>query len=225
MRPPSYIGSAAGTKRRRHPTSNRVISGSHWFSGCADVIQHKVIPATPISNTVLAILALVVIVAGFDTSMVYAALAAIIRDVGNSRNASWIITSYFIVAPPAAACFGRLGDMYGRRRLLIVALITACIGSIVSAVATDFAPIVIGRALQGVLVATIPLSYGILRDNIPTEKIAVGVGVLGAAAAFGTLGGLLVGGLIVDHFRWPNIFFAGFAGSFAAMVAVAFCVP
>src|SRR5581483_1315740 len=98
---------------------------------------------------ILWVLMVAEVVSGFETSMIYAGLPAWMRLYGNPLGVGWIVTSYLLVSASAAALCGRLGDLYGRKRVLLVALGAAAIGSAISAAGPSLGWVIAGRSLQG----------------------------------------------------------------------------
>ena len=79
----------------------------------------------------------------------------------------WIVTAFLLVAAASASLCSRLGDMFGRRRMLLGVLVVAGVGSLVSALATGVVGVILGRAIQGVSGAVLPLCFGLVRENLP----------------------------------------------------------
>src|SRR5436305_13560331 len=118
----------------------------------------------------LAVLALGGLAFALLQSLVAPALPEIQRDLGISETtATWILTSYLLSASVATPIFGRLGDMYGKERLLLVSLAILGFGTFVSAVSSSATPLILGRVIQGAGGGVFPLSFGIIRDEFPRE--------------------------------------------------------
>jgi MFS family permease len=156
----------------------------------------------------LAVLVVADLVAALESSMIYSAFKAIIQETHDPIGAGWLVSAYFVVAGPAAVVAGRLADMYGRKRVLLWVMLVVMSGSILSALSANMAGVIIGRGLQGVSGAIIPLCISILRDTTTPQKFSVGMGVLLSAHAIGTMLGVLVGGIIVDAHHWRSVFVA-----------------
>jgi MFS family permease len=157
---------------------------------------------------ILSLLMAAEIVAALETSMVLAALGAWSRIHGNPIGIGWIVSSYLLVSAASAALCGRLGDMYGRKRMLVTVVAIACIGSIVSAAGTSLSWIIAGRAIQGAAGAIIPLCYGLAREHLPRSDVPFAVGLIVATASAGSAVALLVGGVLTDHYGPQSIFIA-----------------
>jgi len=138
---------------------------------------------------------------------------------------AWVLTGYLISAAIFTPIFGRLGDMFGKRRLLVIALFIFAAGSAVSALGDSVPVIVAGRILQGVGGGIFPLCFGIIRDEFPPEKVSTSIGLLSATLGIGGGVGLIVGGLIVDHASYHWIFWLGAGMAAIAAVAALIFVP
>jgi len=170
-------------------------------------------------------LVLAEIVSAAESTMIYGALRVLTRDLGDPVAVGWSITAFLLVAAGSAAVGARLGDLYGRRRALLVSLLLAGSGSVLSALSDGAAGVIAGRAIQGMAGAILPLCFGLVRQHLPAERVPFGVGVV-AAAAFVSGGlGFVAGGAIVDHLHWSWIFIAGAGTAIVAWPAVRWCVP
>jgi MFS family permease len=170
-------------------------------------------------------LVLAEVVSATEATMIYGAMRVLTRDFGSPIAVGWSITAFLLVAAGSAAVGSRLGDQYGRRRLLLVCLLLAGLGSVVSALSGGAAGVIAGRAMQGMAGAILPLCFGLVRQHLPADRVQFGVGVV-AAAAFVSGGlGFVAGGLIVDHVHWSWIFIVGAGTAAVAWPAVRWCVP
>src|SRR3954470_20883957 len=113
--------------------------------------------------------------------------------------ATWVLTAFLLTASVSTPLLGRLGNMYGKERLLLVALAVFGLGSVIAAVSDSLAVLIAGRAVQGVGGALFPLAIGIVRDEFPREKIATGIGTISATFGIGGGAGLVVAGPLVEH--------------------------
>ena len=144
----------------------------------------------------------------FETAMILAALKRLIEDFGSPALVGWLITGYLIVGAAIAAIVGRLGDLFGRQQVLIVVLLIGAAGSLVSALSPNFPILLAGRLMQGVTGAILPLCIGLVHENLGKDRAPMGIGLMISGASIGTAAGLVVGGVIVDHFSWHGVFFA-----------------
>ena len=161
----------------------------------------------------------------FETAMILAALKRLIQDFGNPAMVGWLITGYLIVGAAIAAIVGRLGDLFGRRQTLIVVLAIGAVGSLISALSTNFPVLLAGRLMQGVTGAILPLCIGLVHENLGKDRAPMAIGLMISGASIGTAAGLVVGGMIVDHFSWHGIFFASAGLCVAAALAMLAFVP
>jgi EmrB/QacA subfamily drug resistance transporter len=120
------------------------------------------------------------------------------------NNVSWVLTAYLLSAAVLTPVVGRMGDAWGRKRMLLIAIAALAAGCGVSAIAGSLALMIIGRAIQGAGGGILPLAYGIIRDELPEHKVAGAVGVLSALAAAGVGLGLVLAGPVVTNlsYRW-----------------------
>ncbi len=122
-------------------------------------------------------------------SLVIPVLPAIGRDLQVSQQAvTWVLTGYLLSASVATPILGRLGDMYGKRRLLVITLAALAAGTVVSGLATTLAVLIAGRVVQGLGGALFPLAFAIIRDEFPAERVAGAIGFISATLGIG--GGL-----------------------------------
>lgn len=163
--------------------------------------------------------------AAFEGSMIWAAMSTLYDIFGDPVLVGWILTSYLLVSASAAVICARLGDMYGRKRVLMWVLVIALIGSLVSAIWPNIYGLLAGRAIQGISGAVLPLCFGLVREALPRERAMFGVGLLAATISVAAGIGLLIGGVIVDHLPWHWIFYASAIAAAIAIVMVRVWVP
>ena len=162
-------------------------------------------------------------VSGITT--LFALLSRLYREFDDPIGIGWAISCYYLVSAVGAAVFGRFGDLYGRRRMVLFVLPIAAIGALVSAWSSSLALIVFGCAVQGVAGALTPLTLGIVRESLPQERVPTGVGIVMASLVAG--GGLsfMVAGLIVDHYSWTGGFYLKVVLALPAFAATLALVP
>lgn len=173
----------------------------------------------------LAVLVIAEIITSFEVSMIYAALPTIAREFADPVGAGWLITAYLLVGSVSAGLSSRLGDLFGRRRMVLAMLACSAAGSLVSALSTELVGLIAGRALQGMSAALLPLAIGIVREHLPPARVPVAIGWLAAMATFSAGAGLLLGGFLVDTAGWRTMFWFGAAHGVVAIVLVAAFVP
>ena len=152
------------------------------------------------SRTLL-ILLLAAMAYSLAQTVIVPALPAIQEQTGTSEaTVTWLLTAFLLVSSVSTPLIGRLGDMYGKERMLLLALVGFGIGSVVCAVGTHSIGLLIaGRVIQGVGGAIFPLSFGIVRDEFPPERVAASIGTLSSVFGIGGGAGLVLAGVCVDH--------------------------
>lgn len=160
-----------------------------------------------------------------ESSMISAALKTILQQYQDPVAVGWLITIYLLVSAAAAAVVGRLGDIFGRKRVLLIVIVLALIGSAISAVAPTLPGVIFGRALQGVSIAILPLCLGLIREHLPKKRAPVCIGIISATSALGSVVGLVSGGYLTDHFDWRTMFVASAIFSALVWVVVKVMLP
>jgi MFS family permease len=174
----------------------------------------------------LAVLWIAEATAAFEGSMVYAAQRYINQDFGDSALLGLLYSSYLIVGAAAAALVGRMGDVFGRRRLTLIILALSTVGSLMSVFSTGMPNLLLtGRIFQGLTAAILPLAVGLVRENMPPDKVPMGIGLMISGASLGTAAGLVIGGLIADNFSWHGIFIASTLFCIASLIGVLAIIP
>lgn len=148
------------------------------------------------------------IVSGFESSMILAGLPAWLRIYGDPVSIGWIVSSYLLVSAAAAALCGRIGDLYGRKKVLITVIGAACVGSIVSGLTGKLEWVIAGRLIQGLAGAIVPLCFGLVREHLPRERVGFAIGLIVSMISTATALGFLLGGVLSDRFAPQSIFTA-----------------
>src|SRR5918912_347574 len=163
---------------------------------------------------------------GLEQSLVLPALPALARHYESSLIAtSWIVTGFLLSTVVATPLLGRLGDMFGRRRLLFIALGAFTAGGLVCALSGSIGLVIAGRILQGFGSATGALMLGILRESMPGERLTRSIGlVIGGVSAGGPIGSVL-SGLLVDHVSARSVFWFLTVLSLALMLGALAFLP
>jgi EmrB/QacA subfamily drug resistance transporter len=161
-------------------------------------------------NFTLFILALACTAFALMQTMVVPALPVLQHQLHTTTTwATWVLTVFLLVASVATPIVGKLGDQYGKERLLALSLIVFLIGCVGCAVAWNIWSLIVFRALSGVGAGVFPLSFSIIRDEFPPEKIGVGIGSVSAVYGIGGGAGLVLAGVIVDYLNWRWLFIVG----------------
>ena len=183
-------------------------------------------PARQSPQVTLGILGIGALAFALAQTTVIPALTAMQHAFGVSTSGiTWMISAYFLAASVATPVLGRLGDMFGKERFLAISLGAFAVGSVICALSNGLGLMIVGRVLQGVGGGVFPLSFGIVRDEFPRERIPTGIALLGATAGIGGAIGLPLGGLLVDQASYHWIFWLSAAMGAAATVTTIRFVP
>ncbi|MCB0857664.1 MAG: MFS transporter [Solirubrobacterales bacterium] len=159
-------------------------------------------------------------------TLVAPALPEIQRELGTTTTTvTYVLTVYLLSASIATPILGRFGDMFGKERMLLLTLIFFAVGSTLCAISSSIEVLILGRMIQGAAGAVFPLSFGIIRDEFPPERVAAGIGLISATFGIGGGVGLVLSGVIVDNLSYEWIFWLGLASVAIAIPAVHFFVP
>ena len=140
--------------------------------------------------------------------MLLPAISDIIRDFDISYStSSWILTAYLISGAVMTPIAGKLSDIYGRKKMVLVIFIIYIIGIAIGGLSTNIYTLVLARIIQGIGISMFPIAFGIIRDQFPMSKIAIGIGVFSSMFAAGSVVGMAIGGTIVQNFGWQVTFF------------------
>jgi MFS family permease len=157
----------------------------------------------------LAILGSSILITMYGETMLLPAIPDIIKEFNISYStSSWILTSYLIAGAVATPIGGKLSDIYGRKKMVLIIMIIYIIGISLGGLASDITILIISRIIQGVGIAMFPIAFGIVRDQFPPEKLAIGIGTFSAMFAAGSVVGLAIGGTIIQNFGWRVTFFS-----------------
>jgi EmrB/QacA subfamily drug resistance transporter len=159
-------------------------------------------------------------------SLVAPALPDIQRELDTSASAvAWVLTGYLLSASVATPIVGRLGDMFGKARVLLVVLVLLAVGTALAAVASSIAVLVAARVVQGVGGGIFPLAFGIIRDEFPRERVAGAIGLVSALLGIGGGLGIVLAGVIVDNLSYHWLFWIPLAAVVVSAVATWRYVP
>ncbi|HJQ46721.1 MAG TPA: MFS transporter [Amycolatopsis sp.] len=140
-------------------------------------------------------------------------------------DAAWAITITLLTAAAGTPVLGRLGDMVGKRRMLVVAMVLLIAGSIVCGLSSSLLPMMLGRGLQGFAIGTIPLGISIMRDELPPERLDAAVGLMSSSLGIGGALVLPVAALIAEYLDWHWLFFGAALLGVVSLIAVLLVVP
>lgn len=159
-------------------------------------------------------------------SLVAPALGTIGSDLGvATSDASWVLTAYLLSASVLTPILGRLGDMVGKRKVIIVVLALLLVGTVLAALAPNLGVLIVARVLQGAAGAVMPLSIGIVRDELPRERVSVTIGLLSAIFGIGAGVGIVAAGPIVEALSWHWLFWLPAILVAIALLGAIFGIP
>ncbi|MDD7833908.1 MFS transporter [Paenarthrobacter sp. AB444] len=177
-------------------------------------------------SAVIAVLAF----AGMSASFMQTILIPIQAKLPELLNAdrgdtAWVITVTLLVSAICTPISGKLGDMYGRRRVAVVLLALLVSGSIICALSLGTVPLIIGRGLQGTGMGVIPLGISILRDTVPKERLGSAIALVSATLGVGGALGLPISALVTEHFDWHALFWLAACLGLVSLVLYFLVVP
>src|SRR3954467_831620 len=138
---------------------------------------------------------------------------------------TWIATGFLLSSSVLTPILGKLGDSHGKKKMLVISLAIFGLASLAAAAAWSLASLVFFRVLQGAGAAVFPLSFGIVRDEFPPEKIGVGIGTISSVFGAGGGIGLVLSGVILEHLNWHWLFLIGAIPVLVSAVLIARFVP
>ena len=143
----------------------------------------------------------------------------------SASQVAWMITGFFVSSAGLTVLTGRLGDLFGRKRVLCAILAIFGGGAAIAALGNSLAPIIAGRVVMGVGGGVFPLAYAILSAHLPRDRAAFGMGLISSMFGVGGALGLPLGGLVAGHFGHKGLFWATAAVALLALATVAGAIP
>ena len=177
-------------------------------------------------NVTFALLAVAAIAYALMQSLVAPALPILQADLHTTTTgAAWILTSFLLSASVVTPIAGRLGDMFGKKRTLVIVLVVLGAGTIVAGLATSIQVMILGRVIQGAGGAIFPLAFAIIRDEFPRARVAQGIALISALLGIGAGAGIVLAGPITDALSYHWLFWIPLLGVAAAVVGTQLFVP
>jgi MFS family permease len=170
----------------------------------------------------LGILSSTLLVVFFSETMLLPAIPEIMKDFKITYGtAAWIFSAYLIVAAVMTPIAGKMSDLYGKKKILLVLLTIYVAGITAGGFAHNITFLLVTRIIQGVGLAAVPAAFSLLRDTFPPAKLSIAVGVFGSAYSAGSVVGLLAGATIIQMFGWHSTFLSivPFAAAVTIMIA------
>ncbi|MFE1290746.1 MFS transporter [Streptomyces sp. NPDC058751] len=166
--------------------------------------------------------------AGIVVAVMQTLLVPVVKDLPvlldtEPGNATWVLTSTLLSGAVATPIMGRLGDLYGKRRMLLTSLAVMVVGALVSALSATLLPMIAGRTLQGFAMGAIPLGIGLMRDMLPREKLGSAMALMSSSIGVGGGLALPAAALVAQHADWHALFY-GAAGLGVVSIALTLLV-
>jgi EmrB/QacA subfamily drug resistance transporter len=163
--------------------------------------------ASPSPRIILAVLSLGGISYALLQSLVVPALPQIQSSLHTSESAvGWVLTAYLLSASVATPIIGRLGDMYGKERLLMIVLLMLALGTLISAIASSLWLMILGRVIQGAGGGIFPLAFSIIRDEFPNERVPGAIGLVSSLLGIGGGAGVVFAGIVTENLSYHWLF-------------------
>jgi EmrB/QacA subfamily drug resistance transporter len=166
------------------------------------------------------------LLAALDQTIVATALPQVVSDLGGLSSYSWVFTAYLLASTVTVPLYGKLGDKYGRRPLLIFAIVVFLIGSALCGLAQNMPQLVAFRAVQGIGAGGLfPLAIAVVGSIVPPRDRGRYQGLIGAVFAAASIIGPLIGGFIVDNGSWRWIFYVNLPVGGLALIVISATMP
>lgn len=157
----------------------------------------------------IGILGSTLLITMYGETMLLPAIPDIIKEFNIPYDtSSWILSSYLISGAVATPIAGKLSDIYGRKKMVITIMIIYIFGISLGGFSPDITFLIIARVIQGIGISMFPIAFGIIRDQLPEQKLAIGVGIFSSMFAAGSVVGLAIGANIIENFGWRTTFFS-----------------
>jgi len=164
--------------------------------------------------------------ASLDSMIVSTALPTIVGDLGGSAHLQWVVTAYLLTTTVSTPLWGKLGDLYGRKRLFQASIVLFLIGSMLSGLAPGMNALIAFRALQGLGAGGLIVgAQAIIGDVVSPRDRGRYVGLFGAVFGASTVLGPLIGGLLTEYLSWRWVFYVNVPVGIIALVVTAIALP
>ena len=155
----------------------------------------------------LAILSLIGLIIVYGETMIIPAIPDLVKDFNIPYNTTaWILTAYLIAGAVATPIVGKLSDIYGKKRILLLVMIIYTAGTSVGIISNDISSMIILRTIQGIGMSVFPIAFTIIREKFPENKLSIAQGILTSIFAAGGVIGLSLGATTIEYFGWHSTF-------------------
>jgi EmrB/QacA subfamily drug resistance transporter len=159
-------------------------------------------------------------------SLVVPALPTLQRELKTtSTGVAWVFTAFLLAACVATPLAGRLGDMLGKKRVLVVVLLALVLGTLLAGLARSLPLLIVARAIQGIGGAVFPLAFGIIRDEMPRQRVSGGIAWMSAVLGLGGVLGIVLAGPVLENLSYHWLFWIPLGVAVVAVVATIVVVP
>ncbi|MEV0183105.1 MFS transporter [Streptomyces sp. NPDC050625] len=168
--------------------------------------------------------------AGIAVAVMQTLLVPVIKDLPQllgtaPSNATWVLTSTLLSGAVATPIMGRLGDLYGKRRMLVLSLAVMVVGALISALTNELLTMIVGRTLQGFAMGAIPLGIGLMRDMLPRERLGSAMALMSSSIGVGGGLALPAAALVAQHADWHALFYGAAGLGVLSIVLTLLVVP
>ena len=168
--------------------------------------------------TALAVVAVLGVIVALTTSLLVPVLPELAAELG--PNTPWLLTSTLLVGAVAVPVVGRLADLYGKRRMLVVAAVALTVGSLICALSDTLPWLIVGRAVTGLSTAAIPLGISLIGTVLPGKRAATGIALVSATLGIGGALGLPLAAFVAEHTDYHVLFWICVAGGAVAVAGI-----
>ena len=155
----------------------------------------------------LAILSLIGVIIVYGETMIIPAIPDLVKDFNIPYNTTaWILTAYLIAGAVATPIVGKLSDIYGKKKILLIVMIIYTTGTSFGIISNDISTMIIARTIQGIGMSVFPIAFTIIREKFPENKLSIAQGILTSLFAAGGVIGLSLGATTIEYFGWRSTF-------------------